>query len=65
MKVIITGATGMVGKGVLIECLEHESVTKVLSISRRSVGISHPKLDELIHQDFSEFNSIINQFTLL
>ncbi|MEM9672008.1 MAG: NAD-dependent epimerase/dehydratase family protein [Bacteroidota bacterium] len=57
MKVIITGATGMVGKGVLLECLDHESITEVLSISRRSVGISHPKLKELLHPDFSEFES--------
>ena len=32
MKVIITGATGMVGKGVLLECLEHENITEILSI---------------------------------
>ena len=47
----------MVGKGVLLECLDHESITEVLSISRRSVGISHPKLKELLHPDFSEFES--------
>ena len=58
MKVIITGATGMVGKGVLLECLEHENITEILSISRRSVGMSHPKLKELLHQDFSEFESV-------
>lgn len=58
MKVIVTGATGMVGKGVLIECLEHPDVTEVLSISRRSTAINHPKLKELIHKDFSEFKSV-------
>lgn len=61
MKVIITGTTGMVGKGVLIECLEREDVTSVLSISRRSVELNHPKLTELIHKDFSEFQSIQDQ----
>jgi len=55
MKVIITGATGMVGKGVLIECLESNVITEVLSISRRSLNMNHPKLKELIHKDFSEF----------
>ena len=58
MKVIITGATGMVGKGVLLECLDHEDITEVLSISRRPMGLDHPKLQELIHSNFSEFGSV-------
>ena len=58
MKVIVTGATGMVGKGVLLECLEHEDIEEVLSISRRSLGMDHPKLKELLHADFSEFDSV-------
>ena len=61
MKVIITGATGMVGKGVLLECLDHPEITKVLAISRKRTGIEHPKLKELIHKDFSEFDSVSNQ----
>lgn len=61
MKVIITGATGMVGKGILLECLDHSNITAVLSISRRSLGMEHPKLKELIHQDFSEFSSVADQ----
>lgn len=40
MKVIITGATGMIGKGVLLECLDHRDITKVLSISRRTAGMA-------------------------
>ena len=52
MKVIVTGATGMVGKGVLLECLDHESITGVLSIGRSSLGIKHPKLKELLHKKF-------------
>lgn len=52
MKVIVTGATGMVGEGVLLACLEDESVTAVLSVSRRSAGHSHPKLTELLLADF-------------
>lgn len=58
MKVIVTGTTGMVGKGVLIECLDHEDILEVLSISRRSVELDHPKLKELLHKDFSEFESV-------
>jgi uncharacterized protein YbjT (DUF2867 family) len=61
MNVIITGATGMVGKGVLLECLDHPEVKKVLSISRRSLGMNHPKLKELLHADFSEFNTVAEQ----
>jgi uncharacterized protein YbjT (DUF2867 family) len=51
-KVIITGATGMVGEGVLIECLAHPQISEVLSVSRRSSGISHPKLKEYLVPDF-------------
>ena len=47
-KVIITGATGMVGKGVLLECLDHEVIAEVLVIGRNSLGMEHPKLKELI-----------------
>ncbi len=61
MKVIITGATGMVGKGILLECLDHQDIIEVLTISRKSAGIDHPKLKELIHQDFSEFASVSDQ----
>ena len=52
-KVIITGATGMVGKGVLLECLDHDSISEVLVIGRNPLGMKHPKLKELIHSDFT------------
>jgi hypothetical protein len=61
MKVIVTGASGMVGKGVLLECLDHPKIEVVLSIGRKSLGITHPKLKELIHKDFSEFESVSDQ----
>ncbi|UTW65754.1 NAD-dependent epimerase/dehydratase family protein [bacterium SCSIO 12643] len=61
MKVIVTGATGMVGKGVLLECLNHSDVSEVLVIGRSSTGITHDKLNELQHKDFSEFDSISDQ----
>ncbi len=54
MKVIITGATGMVGEGVLLECLNHPAVERVLSVSRRACGHTHPKLDECLVPDFRE-----------
>ena len=43
LKVIITGATGMIGEGVLYECLNHPEVEKVLVITRKSCGYSNPK----------------------
>jgi uncharacterized protein YbjT (DUF2867 family) len=60
-KVIITGATGMVGKGILLECLDHEAITEVLVIGRNPIEIKHPKLKELIHKDFSDFSEVKNQ----
>jgi uncharacterized protein YbjT (DUF2867 family) len=51
-KIIITGTTGMVGEGVLLECLSHPQVSAVLSVSRKSAGMSHPKLKEYIVPDF-------------
>ena len=61
MKVIVTGATGMVGKGVLLECLDHKDITEVLHVGRKTLGIDHPKLKELLHSDFSEFDSVTEQ----
>jgi hypothetical protein len=58
IKAIITGSTGMVGEGVLLECLHHPAVESVLVINRRPCGITHPKLKELIHIDFFNLSSI-------
>lgn len=52
MKVIITGTTGMVGEGVLLECLRNPDVTEILSVSRRPTGIMHVKLKEYLVPDF-------------
>ncbi len=57
LKIILTGATGMVGEGVLLECLSNEHVTEVLSISRRSYPISHTKYSELLVADFMQIDS--------
>ena len=61
-KVIVTGATGMVGKGVLLECLDHPQIGEVLSISRDLLDLEHPKLRQLIHSDFSNFDGVADQF---
>lgn len=54
MKVILTGATGYVGEGVLLECLNNREIEKVLSISRRPCGHRHPKLEEYLVPDFMQ-----------
>ena len=56
IKVIITGATGMVGEGVLFECLQNDRVAEVLIISRRHYGLQHPKLKELLVPDFMKLD---------
>ena len=61
ISVIITGVTGMVGEGVLHECLLHSNVEKILVINRKPCGIVHPKLIEIIHQDFFNFEPIKDQ----
>lgn len=61
IKVIITGTTGMVGEGVLHECLNHPDVESVLIVSRRHYDLQHPKLKETIHKDFFDFSSIEDQ----
>jgi nucleoside-diphosphate-sugar epimerase len=58
MKVIITGSTGMVGKGALLECLDHLDISKVLIINRNSAGIQHAKLEEVIHSNFKDLSAI-------
>jgi NAD dependent epimerase/dehydratase family enzyme len=49
VNVVVFGATGMVGKGVLLECLDDGRVDQVLVVSRRPIEISHPKLREIVH----------------
>ncbi|MND61389.1 hypothetical protein D3C80_526470 [compost metagenome] len=61
ISAILTGATGMVGEGVLHECLQHESVEQVLIINRKPSGVTHPKLKEIIHQDFYDLSVIEDQ----
>lgn len=58
MKVLIFGASGMVGQGVLRECLLDPEVTQVISLGRSPSGTSHPKLRELIHRDLFDYSSI-------
>jgi len=61
IKTIITGATGMVGEGVLHECLLNPEVESILVINRRPCNILHPKLKEIVHTDFFDFTEIKGQ----
>lgn len=63
MKVIVTGATGMVGEGVLLECLENNTVKKVLMINRKPSPVKHPKLIELIVPNFMDLEAFDAQLT--
>lgn len=63
MKVILFGATGMVGQGVLRECLFDPGVEEVLAIGRRTTGQRHAKLRELIHADFYDWSGLAAQLT--
>ena len=63
VRAIITGATGMVGEGVLHECLKSADVEKVLVIGRRPCGAAHPKLTEIIHKDFFDLSAIENHLS--
>ncbi len=63
IKTIITGSTGMVGEGVLHECLKHPEVESVLAINRNSCGVKHNKLKEIIHKDFFDLSAIENQLS--
>ncbi|MFC2101204.1 NAD(P)H-binding protein [Bacteroidota bacterium] len=57
-NVIITGATGMTGSLVLQECLSSSEIEKATSIARHPSGITHEKLTEIIHNDFTDFSTI-------
>ena len=61
IKTIVCGATGIVGEGVLLECLSHPDVEQVLVINRKSSRRSHPKLREIIHTDFFDLSAIESQ----
>src|ERR1700709_793018 len=61
MKVILFGATGMVGQGVLRECLLDADVESVLAVGRSATGQTNPKLREIVHADFLDYSAIESQ----
>ena len=62
MKVILFGATGMVGQGVLRECLLDPDVETVLAVGRSPTGVQNAKLREIVHDNFLDFSVILSQF---
>lgn len=58
MRVVLTGATGMIGSATLIECLEHPDVEEVLVLGRRSCGVSDAKVREVLLEDFTDYASV-------
>lgn len=61
MNVLLFGATGMVGQGVLRECLLDPEVRRVLSVGRRATGVQHPKLHELVVPDLMDYSAVQKQ----
>jgi uncharacterized protein YbjT (DUF2867 family) len=61
INAIITGATGMVGKGVLLECIDSPDVDSILIITRRPTGIKHNKVKEIVHPDFFDLAALKDQ----
>ena len=62
MRVLLFGGTGMVGQGVLRECLLDPRVEQVLSVVRHATGAASPKLTELGHENFYDWTSVEDQF---
>lgn len=58
MKVLLFGATGMVGQGVLRECLLDSEVSEVVTIGRTATGVHNPKLREIVHRDMFDYGAI-------
>ncbi len=58
MRVVVFGASGMVGQGVLRECLLDPAVTAVTTVARTAGGQAHPKLRQVVHADFTDFSSL-------
>ena len=63
MRIIIYGATGMVGQGALFACLEDRGVVQVLAVGRTATAVSHPKLENLVQRDLGDTADVESQLT--
>lgn len=64
MRVVLFGATGMIGQGVLRECLADEAVESILLVTRSPTGVRHPKVVELLHNDFFDFSDLVERVSM-
>jgi len=62
VRILLFGATGMVGAGALLECLADPRVSGIISVSRTPTGRSHPKLREVLHTDFFAYEGLRAEF---
>jgi uncharacterized protein YbjT (DUF2867 family) len=62
MKVVLFGASGLVGHGALRACLRDDEVESVVAVVRRPLSVSHPKLQVVVHDDFTDFSSLSESF---
>ena len=62
MIVLLFGATGLAGSGVLRACLDAPAVTEVRALVRRSTGVQHPKLREIVHADYLDYSAVAGEF---
>ena len=61
MRVVIFGGSGLIGQGVMLQTLDDPEVESVLSIGRRTLDVSHPKLRQLVHEDFLDFTPLAEE----
>ncbi len=60
-RVVLFGATGTIGAGALLECLDCPAIAEVVSVGRRPTGRAHPKLREIVHEDFLDFAPLADE----
>ena len=61
MRIVIFGASGSIGQGVLLQALDHPGVEQVVSVGRRTLAMDHPKLRQLEHGDFLDFSALADE----
>lgn len=64
MKIILTGATGMIGTGVLLECIDDPTITEILIIGRSPIQLSHPKVKEILCDDWTNLSKTLSQASI-
>ena len=63
MNVLLFGATGMVGQGVLLECLRDPGVQQVVTIGRTATGVRDAKIEEIVHRDMADYAGMEESLT--